>query len=72
MERKELGVRRLLRHLRGTSPRPPTPEGQIQNLLEETGEPSGIGTGAHGGPEPGGLVAKPQGLAGKLRAPKGA
>lgn len=40
LERKSLGVRRLLRHLRGTSPKPPSPEDAIQGLLD--GESPGI------------------------------
>jgi hypothetical protein len=35
LERKSLGVKHLLRKLRGTSPRPLSPEDQVQSLFSE-------------------------------------
>jgi len=63
-ERKSLGVRHLLRKLRGTSPRPVSPEDQVQGLLSET---SSIGTEAGKEEEPGALqgAAAGPGVGGK-------
>lgn len=53
-ERKSLGVRHILRKLRGTSPRPLSPEDQVQSLLSEPG--TGIEAGTKVEEEPGSLA----------------